>query len=72
MKMENWGVFFHSVLAQSAAGYSKGVILNVDCAGLLVQLSQARDSFYKYTHGEGGLDFQIRCILSLAYLFGAL
>lgn len=39
MKIESLGMFLHSVLAQPAAGYSRDVILNVDCAGLLVQLS---------------------------------
>lgn len=38
---------FALALAQPAAGYSMDVIPNVDCAGLLVQLSQARDRFYK-------------------------
>lgn len=64
-------MFLRSVLAQPAAGYSTDVILNVDCAGPLVQLSEARGSFYKQKHGEGGLDSQIIRILSLAYLFGA-
>lgn len=40
-------MFLHSVMVQPAGGYSRDVILNVDCAGLLVQLSQARDGVHK-------------------------